>query len=182
MELIFAFETGMPNVRVVHHQDLNKRILVALIIASSLLGGVLLFLSCFWISRQRKLKNSNGKSTKRMGNPLPHECNIICFSLLMLQIAKIMNPICLHHFLFLLVLSSYFNLKRLQKDYHWVQLGLDSTPWGWQIGKVRLPSSTINYWKLPQINSVKAMYWARMFLGMSTKLVLMTNFLLLWRN
>ncbi|KAH7547456.1 probable receptor-like protein kinase At1g80640 isoform X1 [Ziziphus jujuba] len=57
---------GMPNVRVVHHQDLNKRILVALIIASSLLAGVLLFLSCFWICRQRKLKNSNGRSTKTM--------------------------------------------------------------------------------------------------------------------
>ncbi|KAF3450940.1 hypothetical protein FNV43_RR07029 [Rhamnella rubrinervis] len=61
-----AESPGMSNVKVVHHQDLNKRILIALIIASSLLGGILLFLSCFWIYRRKKLKNSNGKSRKRM--------------------------------------------------------------------------------------------------------------------
>lgn len=67
LSIVVAFETGVPNVRVVHHQDLNKRILVALIIASALLGGILLFLSCFWIYRRRKSENSNGKSTRRMG-------------------------------------------------------------------------------------------------------------------
>ncbi|KAF4353764.1 hypothetical protein F8388_024333 [Cannabis sativa] len=53
-----------PEVRVVHHHDLNKRILIALIVSSTFLGGLLLFLSCFWIYRHRKLRDSNGKSQK----------------------------------------------------------------------------------------------------------------------
>ncbi|KAM6602338.1 hypothetical protein CsatA_021947 [Cannabis sativa] len=53
-----------PEVRVVHHHDLNKRILIALIVSSTFLGGLLLFLSCFWIYRHRKLRHSNGKSQK----------------------------------------------------------------------------------------------------------------------
>ncbi|XP_062089946.1 probable receptor-like protein kinase At1g80640 isoform X2 [Humulus lupulus] len=56
---------GNPEVRVVHHHDLNKRILIALIVASTFLGGFLLFLSCFWIYRRRKLRDSNGKSQKK---------------------------------------------------------------------------------------------------------------------
>ncbi|CAL8133242.1 unnamed protein product [Prunus armeniaca] len=59
-----AQSPGLPEVRVVHHQDLNKRILIALIVASTLLGGILLFLSCFWIYRQKTLKHSNGKKGK----------------------------------------------------------------------------------------------------------------------
>lgn len=58
---------GQPEVRVVHHQDLNKRILIALIVASTVLGGLLLFLSCFWIYRHKKLKDSNGKSQNQKG-------------------------------------------------------------------------------------------------------------------
>ncbi|KAK9022520.1 hypothetical protein V6N11_002777 [Hibiscus sabdariffa] len=57
-----AVSPGVAVVRVVHHQDLNKRILIALIVASTLLGGLLLFLLYFWICRQKILKNSNGKS------------------------------------------------------------------------------------------------------------------------
>ncbi|CAL5440296.1 unnamed protein product [Camellia sinensis] len=53
---------GVPEVRVVHHQDLNKKILIALIVASSLLGGILVSLLCFWICRLKNLKNSNTKS------------------------------------------------------------------------------------------------------------------------
>ncbi|KAL7162171.1 hypothetical protein ACSBR2_042614 [Camellia fascicularis] len=53
---------GMPEVRVVHHQDLNKKILIALIVASSLLGGILVSLLCFWICRLKNLKNANTKS------------------------------------------------------------------------------------------------------------------------
>ncbi|CAL5361592.1 unnamed protein product [Camellia sinensis] len=53
---------GLPEVRVVHHQDLNKKILIALIVASSLLGGILVSLLCFWICRLKNLKNSNTKS------------------------------------------------------------------------------------------------------------------------
>ncbi|KAM1513731.1 hypothetical protein ACFX1Z_025127 [Malus domestica] len=52
---------GLPEVRVVHHSELNKRILIALIVASTLLGGSLLFLSCFWIYRQKTRKHSIGK-------------------------------------------------------------------------------------------------------------------------
>ncbi|KAK8483478.1 hypothetical protein V6N11_031132 [Hibiscus sabdariffa] len=57
-----AVSPGVAVIRVVHYQDLNKRILIALIVASTLLGGLLLFLLCFWICRQKILKNSNGKS------------------------------------------------------------------------------------------------------------------------
>ncbi|GMY06080.1 probable receptor-like protein kinase At1g80640 isoform X1 [Fagus crenata] len=57
---------GEPEVTVVHHQALNERILIALIVASSLLGVILLFLICFWIYRQKNLKNSNEKSKKSL--------------------------------------------------------------------------------------------------------------------
>ncbi|PON79841.1 Tyrosine-protein kinase [Parasponia andersonii] len=69
-----AESSGKPEVRVVHHQDLNKNILVALIVASTVLGGLLLLLSCFWIFRHKKLRDSNGKSQKKMGvYPLPYK-------------------------------------------------------------------------------------------------------------
>ncbi|XP_021298186.1 probable receptor-like protein kinase At1g80640 [Herrania umbratica] len=61
-----AVSPGAAVVRIVHHQDLNKRILVALIVASTLLGGILLFLICFWICRQKNLKNSSGKSKQHL--------------------------------------------------------------------------------------------------------------------
>ncbi|KAJ4718577.1 Kinase family protein [Melia azedarach] len=57
-----AESPGIPEVRVVHHQDLNKKILIALVVASSLLGVLLLFLLCFWIYRLKNLKNSNDKN------------------------------------------------------------------------------------------------------------------------
>ncbi|XP_048234462.1 probable receptor-like protein kinase At1g80640 [Ricinus communis] len=58
--------TMAPVVTVVHHQDLNKRILIALIIASSLLGGILLFLSCFWIYRMKSSKKSSTKNKQNL--------------------------------------------------------------------------------------------------------------------
>ncbi|KAJ9692877.1 hypothetical protein PVL29_011803 [Vitis rotundifolia] len=61
-----AVSPGMPEVRVVHHQDVNKRILIALVVASTLLGGILLFLFCFWIQRQRNLRNSGRKSQQSL--------------------------------------------------------------------------------------------------------------------
>ncbi|XVF26503.1 hypothetical protein REPUB_Repub14bG0022100 [Reevesia pubescens] len=61
-----AVSPGVAMVRVVHHQDLNKRILIALIVASTVLGGLLFFLLCFWICRQKILKNSNGKSKQNL--------------------------------------------------------------------------------------------------------------------
>ncbi|KAL5759054.1 hypothetical protein ACOSP7_021665 [Xanthoceras sorbifolium] len=57
-----AQSPGVTDVRIVHHQDLNRKILIALVVASSLLGVLLLFLLCFWIYRLKNWKNSNGKS------------------------------------------------------------------------------------------------------------------------
>ncbi|KAJ0680125.1 putative protein kinase RLK-Pelle-RLCK-X family [Helianthus annuus] len=50
-----------PEIKVIHHEDLNMKILVALIIASTLLVGILLFLLCCWIFKQRHLKPLNTK-------------------------------------------------------------------------------------------------------------------------
>lgn len=61
-----AESPGIPEVTVVHHQDLNKRILIALIVASILLGGILVFLLCLWICRWKNLKNSKEKSQKNL--------------------------------------------------------------------------------------------------------------------
>ncbi|KAL5757219.1 hypothetical protein ACOSQ2_021965 [Xanthoceras sorbifolium] len=57
-----AQSPGITEVRIVHHQDLNRKILIALVVASSLLGVLLLFLLCFWIYRLKNWKKSNGKS------------------------------------------------------------------------------------------------------------------------
>ncbi|KAB2078977.1 hypothetical protein ES319_A06G199200v1 [Gossypium barbadense] len=57
-----AVSPGMAVIKVVHHQDLNKRILVTLIVASTLLCGILLFLLYFWICRHKIMKNSNGEA------------------------------------------------------------------------------------------------------------------------
>ncbi|KAL5540903.1 hypothetical protein UlMin_043295 [Ulmus minor] len=63
---------AVPQVEVVHHQDLNKRILIALIMASIILGRLMLFLSCFWIYRWRKFRNFNGKNQKKIISSSPH--------------------------------------------------------------------------------------------------------------
>ncbi|KAJ6414628.1 hypothetical protein OIU84_003597 [Salix udensis] len=52
----------VPVVEEGHHQDLNKRILIALIVASTLLVGIVLFLSCCWICRLRKSRACSAKS------------------------------------------------------------------------------------------------------------------------
>ncbi|KAL0425137.1 UNVERIFIED_CONTAM: putative receptor-like protein kinase [Sesamum radiatum] len=54
----------VAKVKVVHHQDLNKKILIALVVASSLLGGILLLLSCFSLYRMKKLKECSAKSNQ----------------------------------------------------------------------------------------------------------------------
>ncbi|TYI78646.1 hypothetical protein E1A91_D06G227200v1 [Gossypium mustelinum] len=61
-----AVSPGMAVIKVVHHQDLNKRILVTLIVASTLLCGVLLFLFYFWICRHKIMKNSNGEAKRNL--------------------------------------------------------------------------------------------------------------------
>ncbi|PNX96854.1 receptor-like protein kinase [Trifolium pratense] len=54
--------SGNQEVRVVHHQSLNKRILVALIACASLLVGIFLFLLYFFFRRHKNLKSSASKS------------------------------------------------------------------------------------------------------------------------
>ncbi|KAG9146875.1 hypothetical protein Leryth_005175 [Lithospermum erythrorhizon] len=58
---------GEAEVRIVHvhHQDLNKKILIALIASSSILGLILLLLACFWIYRLNKLKKSKTNDNKQ---------------------------------------------------------------------------------------------------------------------
>ncbi|XP_071731844.1 probable receptor-like protein kinase At1g80640 [Rutidosis leptorrhynchoides] len=64
-----ANSPGVSEIKVVHHEDLNKRILVALIIASTLLAGILVFLFCLWIFKQKHSEplNSN-KNPKTQDN------------------------------------------------------------------------------------------------------------------
>ncbi|XP_038897112.1 probable receptor-like protein kinase At1g80640 [Benincasa hispida] len=61
-----AQSPGVAEVKVVHHQDLNKRILIALIISSTLLGVILLFLLCFWIYRRKTSNIDDGKCQKNL--------------------------------------------------------------------------------------------------------------------
>ncbi|KAI4355798.1 hypothetical protein L6164_004538 [Bauhinia variegata] len=72
-ESIFQFSAeaeaespGMSETPIVHHQNLNKRILIALIVCSTLLGGIFLFLSYVWINRHKYLKRSSRKSQENM--------------------------------------------------------------------------------------------------------------------
>ncbi|KAJ1396754.1 Serine-threonine/tyrosine-protein kinase, catalytic domain [Sesbania bispinosa] len=57
-----ATSPGIQEVRIVHHQNLNKRILIALIACSTLLGGTFLFLLYVWFRRHKNLRSSNIKS------------------------------------------------------------------------------------------------------------------------
>ncbi|CAI8611813.1 unnamed protein product [Vicia faba] len=56
-----AQSPGNQDVRIVHHQNLNKRILLALI-ASSALAGIFIFLLFFFLRRNRKLTICASKS------------------------------------------------------------------------------------------------------------------------
>ncbi|XP_012856760.1 PREDICTED: probable receptor-like protein kinase At1g80640 [Erythranthe guttata] len=59
---LIAHSPEVAEVKVVHHQDLNKKILVALVVSSSLLGGILLLLSCFSIYRLKRLKKCKAEN------------------------------------------------------------------------------------------------------------------------
>ena len=59
-------DTGNQDVRIVHHQNLNKRILLALI-ASSALAGIFIFLLFLFLRRNRKLTISASKSRGTLG-------------------------------------------------------------------------------------------------------------------
>ncbi|KAI3737532.1 hypothetical protein L2E82_27536 [Cichorium intybus] len=60
-----ARSPGVSEIKVVHHEDLNKKILVALIVASTLLAAILLFLSCFWIYRLKISKTSDTQKAQQ---------------------------------------------------------------------------------------------------------------------
>ncbi|CAA0816440.1 Protein kinase superfamily protein [Striga hermonthica] len=62
---LIARPPDVAEVKVVHHQDINRKILVALVVSSSLLGGILLLVSCFSIYRFKKLKENNEKKLKK---------------------------------------------------------------------------------------------------------------------
>ncbi|GER48476.1 protein kinase superfamily protein [Striga asiatica] len=62
---LIARPPDVAEVKVVHHQDINRKILVALVVSSSLLGGILLLVSCFSIYRLRKLKEYNEKKHQK---------------------------------------------------------------------------------------------------------------------
>ncbi|GJV53125.1 probable receptor-like protein kinase [Tanacetum coccineum] len=59
-----AHSPGVSEIKVVHHEDLNKKILVALIVASTLLAGILVFVFCFWIFKQKHSEPLNKKPSK----------------------------------------------------------------------------------------------------------------------
>lgn len=66
-----AQSPGGPNTRLVHHQDVHKRILIAVIVSSTLVGAVLLFLSCCWIYRQKRNTNEERPQSFDTAKGLP---------------------------------------------------------------------------------------------------------------
>ncbi|CAI9113912.1 OLC1v1014617C2 [Oldenlandia corymbosa var. corymbosa] len=66
-------EADAPAAHVVHHQDINKKILTALIIAATLLGATLLLASCFWFYRTKKLKSSNSEGGQKHSSDVEKE-------------------------------------------------------------------------------------------------------------
>ncbi|BAT91469.1 hypothetical protein VIGAN_07006700 [Vigna angularis var. angularis] len=57
-----AESPGIHEVRAVHHQNLNKRILIALVSCSGLVGGVFLIIVYVWFRRHKTSKLSRSKS------------------------------------------------------------------------------------------------------------------------
>ncbi|KAK6912275.1 Serine-threonine/tyrosine-protein kinase, catalytic domain [Dillenia turbinata] len=60
-----AYSPGIPGVRVEHHEELNKRILVALIVASTLLVAILLLLFSCYVSKHKNLKTFKERSQQK---------------------------------------------------------------------------------------------------------------------
>ncbi|CAJ1955007.1 unnamed protein product [Sphenostylis stenocarpa] len=57
-----AESPGIQEVRAVHHQNLNKGILIALVGCSALLGGIFLIIFCVWFRRHKHVKCSKSKN------------------------------------------------------------------------------------------------------------------------
>lgn len=60
-------DAGNQDVGIVHHRNLNKRILLALIASSALLAGIFVFLLFFFFWRHKKLTSSMSKSQGALG-------------------------------------------------------------------------------------------------------------------
>lgn len=102
-----------------HHQDLNKKILIALVVASSLLGVLLLFLLCFWIYRLKNLKNSNDKNKQSFGIFFFHEITYAFVLSVSAKIFPAINALILFfYFHFSFNFCYALNVKMLAKDFH----------------------------------------------------------------
>ncbi|KAF8407206.1 hypothetical protein HHK36_006333 [Tetracentron sinense] len=62
-----AFSPGMQEYIVEEHQDLDKKMLIALIVACTALGAIILSLFGFWIYRQSNSRNCGPKRTQSSG-------------------------------------------------------------------------------------------------------------------
>ncbi|KAL3819157.1 hypothetical protein ACJIZ3_005062 [Penstemon smallii] len=60
-DLLAHSPADVAEVKVVHHQNSNKNIVIALVVSSSLLAGICLLLFCFSIYRLKKLKKYNAE-------------------------------------------------------------------------------------------------------------------------
>lgn len=50
-----------------HNEDVSNKILIALIVSSTLLAAIVLFLSCYWICRRRNFDKSNTDDEENLG-------------------------------------------------------------------------------------------------------------------
>ena len=65
---------------------MNKRILVALVVSSTLLGAILLFLLCVWIYRRRTSKLDDGECRKDLGTFLISLIELFCSFLISMNV------------------------------------------------------------------------------------------------
>lgn len=73
-------DTGNQDVRIVHHRNLNKRILVGLIACSALLAGIFVFVLYIFFRRHKNLTSSTGKSNGIIGMMSVFTCEILFLS------------------------------------------------------------------------------------------------------
>ncbi|KAG8656200.1 hypothetical protein MANES_04G105400v8 [Manihot esculenta] len=102
-----------PVVKIVHHHDLNKRILIALIVASSLLGAILLFLSCFWIHRRKSSKNPSLKGKQNFDARTRHSLSPVLQKLNSLKVVGKKDSIALMEYQLLEAATNNFQESNL---------------------------------------------------------------------
>lgn len=155
----------MKEVRVGHHQNLNKRILVALVVCSSLLGGIFLFLLYVWLFRHKTSKGSSSKSPETIGILL---CENLSF------LFPFIDHDCTEVFLFHLSFIYLLNLQKMQKGHHLALVMLKLTTQKWQIRRAQLLYLTFSCQRLQQTALAKIIFWVRVVLGFYTELVMMS--------